>query len=409
MGEKDRERANADHDSNLSVAHIAPVYRGSLMPAAERDSTRTIPSLDGMRALSIILVVISHAGWYFGPRIMLSALFQDVIGDGVHGVAFFFVISGYLITTLLLREIRATGTISLKRFYFRRSMRIFPPFYVFMAVMGLFWAIHWIPEHWPSFLAAATYTWSLYPGAHGYYIHHTWSLSIEEQFYLLWPLSVLIFYRRQKLIAVSMLMILGMPVLRLVLYFVAPFLRGTEYFMIHGWADTIMVGCLLALLKGRPRWEAWHRVYINGWTATALFITAFIINPWISTILPRKPTGVWILAISPTIISLSVGGIMVYLVEHTDTIAAKILNNRVIRHIGVISYSLYLWQEIFTARQLPLLPWGFLYMFAAAELSFWIVERPSLRLRARLESTKQPSDPALSRVLVTQPGQITSY
>ncbi|MGA8103795.1 MAG: acyltransferase [Candidatus Acidiferrales bacterium] len=358
------------------------------MSSSERGDTRTIPSLDGLRALSIILVILSHGAWYFGPRIEYNPVFHFVIGNGLHGVTVFFVISGYLITNLLLREVRKTGTISLKRFYFRRSMRIFPPFYVFMAVMGIFWAIHWIPEHWPSFLAAATYTWAYYPHAHGYYIHHTWSLSIEEQFYLLWPLSVLIFYRRQKLITVSMLLILGMPVLRLAIYFLAPFLRGTEYFMIHGWADTIMVGCLLALLKGRPRWEAWHRLYIHGWTATLMAITAFLFNPWFATILPRKPAGVFVLAISPTITALCIGGIMIYVVENTDTIAAKILNNRVIRHIGVVSYSLYLWQEIFTARQLPLLPWGFLYAFAVAELSYWVVERPSLRLRSRLESPR---------------------
>jgi peptidoglycan/LPS O-acetylase OafA/YrhL len=355
---------------------------------SEPGGARTIPSLDGLRALSIIIVILSHGSWYFGHGFEYSRFFNFVIGDGTHGVAVFFVISGYLITTLLLREIRKTGTVSLKRFYFRRTMRIFPPFYVYMAVMGIFWAIHWIPEHWPSFLAAATYTWCYYPNAHGYYIHHTWSLSIEEQFYLLWPLSVLIFYRRQKLITVSVLMILGMPILRLLIYFVAPFLRGTEYFMIHGWADTIMVGCLLALLKNQPRWEAWHRIYINGWTAAVMAITAFLFNPWLRTVLPRKPAGVFVLGISPTVTALCIGGILIYVVENTDTIAAKILNNNVIRHIGVVSYSLYLWQEPFMAHQLHLLPYGFLFALAAAELSFWIVERPSMKLRARLESTE---------------------
>jgi peptidoglycan/LPS O-acetylase OafA/YrhL len=357
-----------------------------MTPGSGIGHDRNIPSLDGLRALSIILVLLAHGSWY-SPRIQNNPVFDFVVGDGAHGVAVFFVISGYLITSLLLREVRKTGTISLKRFYFRRTMRIFPPFYVFMAVMGLFWAIHWIPEHWPSFLAATTYTWAYYPGAHGYYIHHTWSLSIEEQFYLLWPLSVLIWYRRQKLIAVSVLLILGMPVLRLAIYFVLPSLRGHEYFMIYGWVDTIMVGCLLALLQNQPRWEAWHRRYINGWTAAVMVVTAFLFSPWFPTILPRKPSGVFTLAIGPTITALCIGGILVYVVENTDTIAAKILNNKVIRHVGVISYSLYLWQEIFTARQLPLLPWGFVYAFAVAELSFWVVERPALKLRARLEST----------------------
>jgi peptidoglycan/LPS O-acetylase OafA/YrhL len=67
-------------------------------------------------------------------------------------------------------------------------------------------------------------------------------------------------------------------------------------------------------------------------------------------------------------------------------LAGKILNNRVIRHLGVLSYSIYLWQALFTSRTTPMLPYGLVYTLAAAEMSYWLVERPALSLRTRLES-----------------------
>ena len=76
---------------------------------------------------------------------------------------------------------------------------------------------------------------------------------------------------------------------------------------------------------------------------------------------------------------------MIYVVTHPDSGAGKLLNNRVVRHVGIISYSLYLWQQIFMAQELHLLPYGYFYAFLAAQLSFWLVETPSLKLRERME------------------------
>jgi peptidoglycan/LPS O-acetylase OafA/YrhL len=163
---------------------------------------RSIPSLDGLRALSIFVVIIAHCNWYLPAAIQDSLAFRVVIGNGSLGVAIFFVISGYLITGLLLREFDKTGTVSLKRFYFRRTLRIFPPFYAFLAVVGLLWAmgVAMVGVDLRSFLAAATYTVAYYPGMKMGMIFHSWSLSIEAQFYLLWPLTFLIWHRRQKVV-----------------------------------------------------------------------------------------------------------------------------------------------------------------------------------------------------------------
>src|SRR5215475_8179567 len=113
---------------------------GSAAVATSRANTATghdIPSLDGLRAVSIAIVVLSHTKPLLPAVIVNSGLFRYGIGGGLHGVQVFFVISGYLITTLLLREFDSSGDVSLRRFYARRALRIFPPFYLYLGVLGL--------------------------------------------------------------------------------------------------------------------------------------------------------------------------------------------------------------------------------------------------------------------------------
>ena len=346
---------------------------------------RRIPSLDGLRAVSIAMVIVAHSHWFLPISVQNSLAFRSIIGGGRSGVAVFFVISGYLITSLLRKELKKTNDISLKRFYFRRSLRIFPPYYFLLAVLAVFWIIGWIPENMPSFLSAATYTFALYPSASGYYIGHSWSLSIEELFYIFWPLTLAIGHRRQRAVHVAIALILLMPVVRLALYFLAPPLRGHENFMVQGWVDTMMIGCMLALVKGRPEWEQIHRRILKPWTVAVLTFIGFFLLPALLIWLPKKVSSVFDLALKPTLLALCIGGILVYLIENPSGVVGRILNNPVVRHIGVLSYSLYLWQQLFMSEKLNLLPYGYLYVFVAAEFSYWVVERPSLRLRGVLE------------------------
>jgi len=335
-------------------------------------------------------VIIAHSRWFFPSFITDNSLFAFVIGNGTHGVAVFFVISGFLITSLLLKEFDKSGTVSLKHFYFRRTLRIFPPFYVLLIVMGLLWLFNVIPEDLRSFVASATYTWAYFPWAHGYFIFHSWSLSIEEQFYLLWPLFFVTFHRRTTLLAACLWIIAVMPCLRVLLYFAAPALRGHEFYMVHGWIDTMMVGCVLALVRHQGHWQMSFRKYVNGWSAIVMAIIAFYVNPLLQESLPKTGAGIFLLGISPTLTALCVGWVLIYLTETRNKVVYFVFNNRVIRHIGVLSYSLYLWQQLFMADRLHLLPYGFLFLIGAAECSHWLVERPSFRLRAYLENLWWP-------------------
>jgi peptidoglycan/LPS O-acetylase OafA/YrhL len=343
--------------------------------------SRTIPSLDGMRALSIALVILSHCWSSMPPAVRNVPIIPAILSDGHLGVAVFFVISGYLITQLLLRELDGSGTISLKRFYFRRAMRIFPAFYAFIAVMAILWAEGIIPEHWPSFLAAATYTRAYYRDAQGYFIAHTWSLSIEEQFYLVWPL-LLLRLRRNRATSLALASIVLMPLVRFAMYWITPSLRGHEGYMIQGWIDALMIGCVLALLKGNPSWERWHRRYLDAWTAAAI---AFVVTPYIYSRLEGRIAGAYGLIVFYSLQPLCIGAVLLYVVENSRSLAGRILNNPLLRHIGIVSYSLYLWQQLFTAPQMHLFPWGLLYLFIVAEGSYWLIEQPALRLRSTME------------------------
>ena len=361
-----------------------------LKSSKARGTNRDIPSLDGLRAMAVIVVILAHSGWYLPASVRQNSVFRSVVGNGYHGVAVFFVISGYLITTLLLREFGKTGTVSLKRFYFRRTMRIFPAFYFLLAVMGGLWAAHITPEDVRSFIASFTYTWAYYPGAHGYFITHTWSLSIEEQFYLIWPFAFFSLHRKERLVLASSLIIVLMPPMRILFYFALPALRGHEFYMVQGWIDTMMVGCLLALLQHQGSWDRWQDRYVNGWSAGAMALIAFYVDPMVTAALPRRLSGFFAVAVSPTITAFCIGGVLLYLIGTKNRFLLGLFSHPVMRHLGVLSYSLYLWQQLFMSQEFSLLPYGYLYALAAAEFSFWLVEKPSLALRTRIEAAWWP-------------------
>lgn len=345
---------------------------------------RSIPSLDGLRAVSILIVIWAHSMWALPALIRDNAMVRLAVGNGANGVAAFFVISGYLITTLLLKEFDKTGAISLGKFYFRRAMRIFPPFYVYLGVLGGLWLSGILPQHPPSFLASATYMFSLYPFGQGFTIFHTWSLSIEELFYLLWPLTLLLAKRRRNSEWIAMALIIAMPAVRLALYFFVPTLRGHEGFMVQGWIDTMMVGCMLAIVNKNPQWVAWRERYLRGWLAAILALLYLEGIPAFGLLLPHRAEAFYSLTIARTAAALCIGGVMVYLIDTPDSFAGRILNSPVLMHVGILSYSLYLWQQLFVREdnvaRAPF-PLNLLCCIACAEISYFLIERPSLRLR----------------------------
>jgi len=357
---------------------------------------RNIPSLDGIRAFSVLAVVLNHSLWFAPAWLSGSALYKASLANGGNGVATFFVISGFLITTLLLREHEKTGTLSLRRFYFRRSMRIFPAFYVFLLVAVILWRCGIFSLNLRSLLLSATYTWCYVPSATGYLIQHSWSLSIEEQFYLFWPALLLACGTLPRIRKAALAIIAAFPLLRIAIYFAFPSARNFEYYMIYAWLDTMMVGCLAAVAF---RSDATRHRVLALLTPARIFLLgclAYVINPLLDTFLPSPYKGLYALLLSPTLTAFSICAVMLYCIHHPRGIVGRLLNQPILRWLGSISYSVYLWQQLFVSERLHLHALGYLATLAAAAASFYLVERPFLRLRTRLERSTPATPPHTS-------------
>ncbi len=356
---------------------------------AKRPSQRSIPSLDGLRALSVMMVILAHfMGWSTLPEHGILHMALGVIGQGGLGVSTFFVISGFLITTLLLNEMDAHGGVNLRRFYFRRSLRIFPPYYVYLVAAAIVAHLQNHPIPWGTLLTAAAYVSNYYPylfshpESVGWYVGHTWSLSVEEQFYLFWPLLLIVLSRRAALKFGIFLLVL-VPLLRELTVLLAPVYEfdGQWYRLFHTTIDILMTGCILAFLVRLPNFQAQVQRYLRP----GLLLTACTYLLFSTFLIKRTPT--WFEALfGVTLTSLSIAILLLFVVVRHDLLPGRILNWAPLRHIGTISYSLYLWQQLFLGPyHAPSRLGMVLAAFACAELSYWLVERPSLRMRGKLE------------------------
>jgi peptidoglycan/LPS O-acetylase OafA/YrhL len=338
-----------------------------------RDVKR-IPSLDGLRAISILLVVFGHwAATYFGSPIALSY--------ALLGVRIFFVISGYLITTLLLQERSQTATISLSEFYIRRAYRIFPAATVFLVTM-LITRRHELT--WYHAAMAAFYLADFDP-TRPMFFGHLWSLSVEEQFYLLWP-SVL------KKWYVHRVRILFAVVALCPFYQVAAYALHYPGIVTHTFfavADNLAIGCLLAIFA--PRLPL-----IGAWMG---FLMAMMVGfiPLLDGV-SRARTLILLFLLLP-LLYVSIAGVLLHVVQTPY----RLLNLAPVVWLGKISYSLYLWQQIFVFDQRPR-PWYFILLATGvACLSYYLVEKPMLQLREKRTMTKSStrlSDVPEKRALV---------
>ncbi|MBI5517298.1 MAG: acyltransferase [Deltaproteobacteria bacterium] len=323
-----------------------------------------IPSLDGMRAASLLLVLTTHASGTrgfvnWGPLRMLAHL-------GVHA---FFTISGFLITTLLCRELEKTRTISLQKFYLRRFRRIAPPAMVLLVTIAALTAAGVLDVPWKHFLAAATYT-SNFKGDLHWNVAHTWSLSCEEQFYLLWP-PVLKYFGRQTGARVCVGAIVLAPLLRVLVYRTGHLDQWGLSFPLH--VDALAFGCLLALEGHRLlASERWRRFLCSH---TFYLVPAAAVAGWA---LYRYPDLYSV--IGQPLMFLSITLCIQRWTNFPDGRAGWLLNLRPVAWFGMMTYSLYLWQQLFLDRRSDrwynTFPLSAALMFIPALLSYYYVELP---------------------------------
>jgi peptidoglycan/LPS O-acetylase OafA/YrhL len=292
------------------------------------DGNRRRPALDGLRGLAALGVILAHAGTPF------------MTGAGTLGVTLFFVLSGFLITRLLVEELERTGRIDLRSFYLRRLRRLGPPLVVFLAVVTALLVGTGEPL-WGA-LSALTFT-SNFASLVGVPLHlvgHTWSLSHEEQFYLLWPLVLIVLGRRHLtrltpalavvavLVAANRIM-LAVSGASLIRSFYSPDTRS----------DALLVGCLLALVLHRS-----VSLRVGRWAALAgvilLACAPFGREPLVVLLVPATLSSAVLVAWAWT------------------TAGGGLLASAPIRGFGRISYAVFLWHMPTTELFLNIgLPW----------------------------------------------------
>jgi peptidoglycan/LPS O-acetylase OafA/YrhL len=351
---------------------------------------RHIPSLDGLRALSVLLVIAlhslqAHSEFHAVPWIFFA------IGNGAMGVFIFFVISGYLITTLLLREREKTGTVSLKSFYLRRGFRILPPLYLYIFFLVALSALGHLPGmNARELITALTFTRNYVPHVGLWAMEHLWSICVEEQFYLLWPavLVACILHRRgaegRNLASrVAIAVILVEPFIRVLSFRYLPGFHNPGAF--HMNSDGLMFGALGALQQGHAPFE---RLYTraNRWP-WLLPVILFAV----SGALGMKFGNYWNMPIGITINGFVILMWLLWLVRNPASRQGRVFNHPAVGWIGRLSYSLYLWQTFFLHNERVTVwgrlawwnsfPMSWIYIFATGIFSYYCIEQPSLRLR----------------------------
>lgn len=337
-----------------------------------------IPSLDGLRAISISFVLLGHLGGTAGFPVPAAAV--GYFGVAELGVRVFFVISGFLITGLLLHEIGKTGTISLRRFYWRRTLRIFPPYYALLLCIGLVWALGKLELRPGDLLHAVTYTTN-YHADRAWPLGHTWSLAVEEQFYLLWPAALLVL-RPERGVKAVVAIILLVPVVRLVEWYAGMHaLIGNSFETV---ADALATGCLLAGARD-ALWSVarYRRLLTSRW---------FFVVPLIPLALSALSRPRIDFAVGITLSNLCIAATIDWCVRFHEGFVGRMLNARPVAFFGVLSYSLYLWQQPFINRTSDALtarfPSSVLLAIACALVSYYLIERPALAFRARVEAAR---------------------
>ena len=348
-----------------------------------------LPTLDGWRAVAIAMVMIAHvtdALFAAGAPYEAPAWF-GLTRHGALGVDVFFGISGFLITSRLLEEHEHRGRISLPGFYIRRFCRIIPPYYVFLAALAALTVAGRIAIERPELQASAFFVRNYFglrlPA--GWYSGHLWSLAVEEHFYLLWPtLLVLLTPRRARLgVVLFALAVAAWRVAEFRLGLLSRLLGPdvSFYFRTDIRFDALLWGCAAAFVYHHPRASAIASRWLStpSWTAlVVLFVAIVALHPpmamaWQAMIIPCLLLGT---------------------VLHPRRVAARFLESPPMRWSGRISYSLYLWQQLFLAPwmlypALPLgalqrLPLNILATVVAAAASYYLIERPMIKVGHRL-------------------------
>ncbi len=356
------------------------ISEGSLKAGERSDRPRGsgyLPTLDGWRAIAIVAVMLSHDATHRIGPLSTHWLYEH----GHLGVDIFFAISGILICSRLLAEEETTGEISLRGFYIRRALRILPAAVLFLAALIILKATVHLPVELPEvfaslfFLRNYTASFSHFQTVYSYYTSHFWSLAVEEHFYLILPGLLVVTPKRLRAAA---LLVLAAAVS---LHRIAP--NSWLSFHTDIRLDALLVPAALAVLLR----NSGFRQRLIAALPYLTILPALVLLLIAKDELPRT-TGLLVAWLAPLLILATM--------LHPASWFSRLLESAPLRFVGRISYSLYLWQQLFlvshfgadTGQLGPLQTWplSWLMAFGCSLLSYYLVEQPMIRLGHRLAS-----------------------
>ena len=365
-------------------------------------NTKYFTSLNGIRCLAVTFVIgFHHNGYYLVQGIKNFGL-CPIFSRGYLGVQLFFVVSGFLITTILLREKEFHQTISIKLFYIKRMLRIFPIYYALLILYTIIIVPLWAPtqllkeEFYHNLLFYMTYTNNWFVERSSAIFVFAWSLATEEQFYLVWPHIVKYFKKWEVVILIALIVILNQLANFNVighLGFLSEIQNHFLFRIIRSISTPICFGALLAF--------ALHSEKI--YEKLAVFKPKFASILWLIVLSfciysPEEITSTWNLVICFCMM-LFIGS-CVYQEKHY---LSKILNSKLFLQVGLVSYGMYLFSFICTyaIRDLfHLMRWGnnpyleffasFILIFVLANISFYYYENRFLLIKKQFQFSKRP-------------------
>lgn len=370
------------------------------------------PSLDGIRGVAIIVVLIFHLGWAWLP-------------GGFLGVDVFFVLSGFLATTLLLEENSKYGTISLKRYFARRGLRLYPAI-VALAIVSTIFTLRFNPEQGlksvfilDAAVLSCTFNWvgMTMSGEWRGGMVHMWSLGVEVQFYLLWAVVVAVTAKRFRdskqprellnaLIIIAIAIAVGSSLWRAWLWS-----HSAGWFRMYYGTDTrldgLLIGATAALL--RLRWQrqatpCWL-VKTNRWVISIIEAICSVVLIYLFATLGFTESHFGL--VDFTLIGITTAALMLISVMRTDSILGALFRWSVLTWIGRISYSVYIWHmpgmKVLSAERLiahglpPVAAESvrFVAMILLGAASYYLLERTCMKLKRRFSPQGRAQDRAL--------------
>ena len=346
-----------------------------------------VPSLNGLRAVSVTVVILSHLYTQLGiPEEFLpisSATAVDV----------FFVISGFLITLLLIREQDRHHQVSIRNFFIRRVFRIVPAYVAFLGVMYAVSLLGWTKLNPVQLLIALTYTSNIFVGGPldpGNDLRHTWSLCVEEHFYFVWPF-LFVGLGRVGAARFAIGYTLITPLIRVVCRIVFPSLMIRFFTLTR--VDAILIGCCIAFALTTPRFAKY--LAFSPTVARALTFASCLVlfaNHQLICHFSHQSKLVQLYGniLAGTVNLLPLSAIVIAVTRYPQSTIGQFLNSGPLVVTGILSYSLYLWQQPLTNPEqkaaICQVPINVVFICLCAVLSYNLIEKPFLKLKSRMVS-----------------------